>query len=104
MSYLLTRFWPGGTEEQYQATLAAATEAAWGSIPETFHAACVTDGGVLVVATYELAHHFALQVFVLKLQAKGCWIGRKATPGRSRGNATFRLHDHFSLTHNASRA
>jgi hypothetical protein len=28
MSYLLTHFWPGGTEEQYQATLAAATEAA----------------------------------------------------------------------------
>jgi hypothetical protein len=53
MSYLLTHFWPGGTEEQYQAILAAATEAAGGSIPETCHAACVTDGGVLVVATYE---------------------------------------------------
>ncbi|HEY1519279.1 MAG TPA: hypothetical protein VGF91_22805 [Solirubrobacteraceae bacterium] len=53
MSYLLTHFWPGGTEEQYQATLAAATEAAGGAIPETFHAACVTDGGVLIVATYE---------------------------------------------------
>ena len=23
------------------------------SLPETFHAACVTDGGVLIVATYE---------------------------------------------------
>jgi hypothetical protein len=53
VSYLLSHFWPGGTEEQYQATLAAATEAAGGTIPETFHAACVTDGGVLIVATYE---------------------------------------------------
>ena len=53
MSYLLSHFWPGGTEEQYQATAAAATEAAGGSLPETFHAACVTDEGVLIVATYE---------------------------------------------------
>jgi hypothetical protein len=34
------------SKEQYQATLAAASDAAGGSIPETFHAACVTDGGV----------------------------------------------------------
>ena len=53
MSYLLSHFWPGGTQEQYQATVAAATNAAGGSLPETFHAACVTDGGVLIVATYE---------------------------------------------------
>jgi len=53
MSYLLSHFWPGGTQGQYQATLAAATKAAGGSLPETFHAACVTDGGVLIVATYE---------------------------------------------------
>jgi hypothetical protein len=53
MSYLLTHFWPGGTEEQYQTTLAAVTEAAGGSIPEEFHAACVAEGGILIVATYE---------------------------------------------------
>jgi hypothetical protein len=27
MAYLLTHYWPGGTEEQYRATLAAAGEA-----------------------------------------------------------------------------
>jgi hypothetical protein len=53
VSYLLTHFWPGGAEEQYHASLAAATEPAGGSLPESFHAACVTDGGVLIVATYE---------------------------------------------------
>jgi hypothetical protein len=33
MTYVLTHFWPGGTEEEYQATLAAATKAAGGKIP-----------------------------------------------------------------------
>ncbi len=53
MSYLLTHFWPGGTEAQYRATVAAATKAAGGAIPETFHAAGPTEGGFLIVATYE---------------------------------------------------
>ena len=33
MSYLLTHFWPGGPQARYQATLAAATEAAGRSVP-----------------------------------------------------------------------
>jgi hypothetical protein len=53
MAYLLTHFWPGGTEEQYRTTLAAVTEAAGGKIPENFHAAGPTDGGILIVATYD---------------------------------------------------
>jgi hypothetical protein len=52
MAYLLTHFWPGGTEEQYRATIAA-VNAAVGPQPETFHAAGPTDGGFLIVATYE---------------------------------------------------
>jgi hypothetical protein len=53
MSYLLTHFWPGGTEEQYRVTVAAATKAAGGTIPETFHAAGPTEDGFLIAATYE---------------------------------------------------
>jgi hypothetical protein len=53
MSYLLTHFWPGGTEEQYRAPVAAAAKAAGGSQPETFHAAGPTEGGFLIAATYE---------------------------------------------------
>jgi hypothetical protein len=53
MAYLLTHFWPGGTEVEYRATLAAATAAAGGSLPETFHAAAPTDGGILIVGAYE---------------------------------------------------
>jgi hypothetical protein len=53
MSYLLTHFWPGGTEEQYRTTLAAVTEAAGGQRPELLHAAGPTDGGFLVVGVYD---------------------------------------------------
>ena len=53
MSYLLTHFWPGGTEAEYRATVAAATDAAGGTLPESFHAAGPTDGGFLIAATYE---------------------------------------------------
>jgi hypothetical protein len=53
MTYVLTHFWPGGTEEEYQTTLAAATKAAGGKIPELFHAAGPSDGGILIVGVYE---------------------------------------------------
>jgi hypothetical protein len=78
MSYLLTHFWAGGTEEEYQATLAAATAAAGGSIPETFHAACVADGGVLIVATYEskeVADNFVQQTLMPLMPIPGGLVG-----------------------------
>ena len=53
MAYLLTHFWPGGTEAEYRATVAAATDAAGGTLPESFHAAGPTDGGFLIAAVYE---------------------------------------------------
>ena len=53
MAYLLTHFWPGGTEEEYRTTLAAVTRAAGGRRPELFHAAGPADGGILIAAVYE---------------------------------------------------
>ena len=53
MAYLLTHFWPGGTEEQYRATLAGASEAAGGHPPEQIHVAGPTDGGFIIAAVYE---------------------------------------------------
>ena len=53
MSYLITHFWPEGTEEQYRATLAAGSAAAGGPPPEQVHAAGPTEGGFLVAAVYE---------------------------------------------------
>jgi hypothetical protein len=53
MAYLLTHFWPGGTVEQYKATLSAVTAAAGGKRPEQFHAGGSTEGGILITAVYE---------------------------------------------------
>lgn len=53
MAYFLTHFWPGGTAEQYQVTLAAATKASGGKRPELFHAGGPTEGGILIAAVYE---------------------------------------------------
>ena len=53
MAYVITHFWPGGTEEQYRTTLAAAHPA--GGLPEgqVYHAAGPTEGGFLVVAVWD---------------------------------------------------
>jgi hypothetical protein len=53
MAYLLTHFWPGGTEEQYRATVAAVKEAAGGELPEKIHAGGPTDGGVVIIAVHD---------------------------------------------------
>jgi len=53
MSFVITHFWPGGTEEEYRATVAAAHPP--GGLPDgqTYHAAGPTDGGYLVVAVWD---------------------------------------------------
>jgi len=53
MAYLITHFWPGATEEQYNATVAAVHPA--GGLPQgqVYHAAGPTEGGILVVAVWE---------------------------------------------------
>ena len=53
MAYLLTHFWPGGTEEQYRKMLEAVTEKSGGRRPELFHVAGPTDGGFLIAAAYD---------------------------------------------------
>lgn len=53
MSYLMTHFWPGGTEEAYRAMLAAVHPE--GGLPpgQTQHVAGPTDGGFLIVAVWD---------------------------------------------------
>jgi hypothetical protein len=53
MAYLLTHFWPGGTEAQYRATVAAVHPA--GGLPEgqIYHAAGPTEGGFLIAAVWD---------------------------------------------------
>ena len=53
MSYLMTHFWPGGTEAEYRATVAAVHPD--GGLPagQTDHFAGPTDGGFLVSVVWD---------------------------------------------------
>lgn len=83
MAYLLTHFWPGGTEEQYRATLAAAGEAAGGPPPEQIHAAGPAEGGFLIAAVYE--SKAACEEFVQKLMSAMPIDGGLVGPPQERG-------------------
>lgn len=53
MAYLITHFWPGATQEQYDATVAVVHPP--NGLPEgqIHHAAGPTDGGILISALWE---------------------------------------------------
>ncbi len=53
MTYLLTHFWPGGTKEQYRATLAAVHPPSGLPAGQIYHAAGPTDGGFLIAAVWD---------------------------------------------------
>lgn len=52
MPYLISHFWPGGTEAQYRATVAAAHPASGLPEGQVYHAAGPTEGGFQVVAVW----------------------------------------------------
>lgn len=79
MPYLLTHFWPGGTEDQYRATVAAVRKAAGGELPESFHAAGPTEGGFLIVAVHdskESCDRFLRDVLMPTMPVEGGFEGR----------------------------
>jgi hypothetical protein len=53
MSYLMTHFWPGGTEAEYRKNIE--TVHPDGGLPagQMFHAAGPTDGGFLIAVVWE---------------------------------------------------
>ena len=53
MAYLITHFWPGGTEQQYQATLAVVHPPAGLPQGQVYHAAGPTEGGILIAAVWD---------------------------------------------------
>lgn len=78
MSYLMTHFWPGGTEEQYRANIAAVHPA--DGLPEgqTFHAAGPTEGGFLISAVWDTKEHsdrFLSEVLIPSLPVDGGFAG-----------------------------
>ena len=58
MAYLITHFWPGATDEQYKATVAAIHPE--GGLPagQTYHAGGPTEGGVLIAAVWDSKEAF----------------------------------------------
>jgi hypothetical protein len=78
MAYLLTHFWPGGTEDQYRVSVAAVAEAAGGQLPEKYHAAGPTDGGILIMAVHdskEASDRFVRETLMPLMPIEGGLIG-----------------------------
>jgi hypothetical protein len=95
MAYLLTHFWPGGTEAEYRATLAAVTEAAGGRRPEKFHAAGPTEGGFLIAAAYEskeTCDRFVQETLLPLLPIDGGLVGPPEERGAEIVNAEGLAH------------
>jgi hypothetical protein len=53
VTYLLTHFWPGGTEEQYRATIATVHPPDGLPDGQVYHAAGPTEGGFLIAAVWD---------------------------------------------------
>jgi hypothetical protein len=53
MAYLLTHFWPGGTEDQYRTTLAAVHPSDGLPAGQISHAAGPTEGGFLIAVLWD---------------------------------------------------
>ena len=78
MAYLITHFWPGATEDQYNATVAVVHPA--GGLPEgqIYHAAGPTDGGILIAAVWdskEQADRFVRETLMASMPIAGGFAG-----------------------------
>lgn len=79
MAYLMQHFWPGGTEEQYRATIEVVHPS--GGLPEgqVYHAAGPTDGGFLISVVWdskESADRFVQGTLMAKMPVDGGFDGQ----------------------------
>lgn len=77
MTYLLTHFWPGATEEQYR-TMIAAVDPADGQ-GQMHHAAGSADGGILIAALWdskESSDRFVSEVLLASMPVEGGFEGQ----------------------------
>lgn len=79
MAYLLTHFWPGGTEEQYRAMIAVVHPP--GGLPDgqLHHAAGETEGGYLISVVWdsqESSDRFVTDVLLPSLPVESGFEGR----------------------------
>lgn len=79
MAYLLTHFWPGGTEEQYRATIAVVHPPNGLPDGQLHHAAGATEGGFLIAVVWdskENADRFVSNVLMASMPVEGGFDGR----------------------------
>ena len=79
MAYLMTHFWPGGTEEQYRSMQAAVHPADGLPAGQIHHAAGATEGGYLIAAIWDSkdsAERFVSDVLMAAMPVEGGFTGR----------------------------
>lgn len=79
MTYVMTHFWPGATEDQYRATVEVVHPP--GGLPEgqQYHAAGPTEGGILIVAVWdskESADRFMSETLMPAMPVEGGVTGQ----------------------------
>jgi hypothetical protein len=80
MAFLLTHFWPGGTEDKYRTMIATVHPDGGKGLPkgQTYHVAGPTDGGYLISTVWdskESADLFVKDVLLASLPVEGGFEG-----------------------------
>lgn len=89
MAFLLTHFWPGGTEEQYGAMLAAVHPPNGLPDGQLHHAAGATEGGFLIAAVWdskESSDRFVSDVLMASMPVEGGFEGEPEERGAEISN------------------
>jgi hypothetical protein len=93
MPYLLTHFWPGGTEDQYRATLAAVHPSDGLPAGQISHAAGPTDGGYLISVLWdskESSDRFLNETLLPAMPVEGGFDGQPQERGAEVANLETR--------------
>lgn len=84
MAFLLTHFWPGGTEEQYLTMIAAVHPPDGLPAGQVHHAAGETEGGYLISVVWdakESSDKFVSDVLLASLPVEGGFEGQPEERG-----------------------
>ena len=79
MSYLLTHFWPGGTEEQYRAMIGVVHPPEGLPDGQIHHAAGPTEGGFLIAVVWdskESSDRFVNDTLMASMPVEGGFQGQ----------------------------
>jgi hypothetical protein len=93
MSYLLTHFWPGGTEDQYRTTLAAVHPSDGLPAGQISHAAGPTEGGFLIAVLWdskESSDRFLSETLMPAMPVAGGFEGQPEERGAEVANLETR--------------